>query len=163
MTTRRLMLAVAVVVIVVVACLAVLSYGNRVIFRAEASNNATMLQLNRDFEVRMRVAIDRLRQSRPGTPDEQESADRIFEMLRLSRVAVNSREVGSWERALHSSERTLIALKWAKVAADEAAYHAALCERWAVDYDQGRTPHHITDDEVPPFSMPAGWKEDDLK
>jgi hypothetical protein len=43
-------------------------------------------------------------------------------MLRLSRVANNSREVTSWEGAPHSSERTAVALMWTTVAADEAAY-----------------------------------------
>lgn len=43
-------------------------------------------------------------------------------------------------------------------AADEATYKVVLCERWAIDYAQGRMPHHINDDE-----MPAGWTEDDLK
>jgi hypothetical protein len=121
-----------------------------------------MWQRHHDFEARLRAEIDRL-QKRAGTSDEQGTADRVFEMLKLSRVANNSREVGSWEGAPHSPGRTLVALKWARVAADEAAYEAALCERWAVDYARGRMPHHIGADEVPPFRMPAGWKDDDLK
>jgi hypothetical protein len=57
----------------------------------------------------------------------------------------------------------LVALKWAKVAVAEATYEAALCERWAFDYEHGRLPHHVTDDEVKPFRMPEGWTKDDLK
>ncbi len=138
-------------------------YAGEAMLRVEASYNAEMLRLTHDYEGRLREEIHRLISSQPREPDEGESADRIFELLRLSRVANNSREAESWEHAPHSRERTSIALKWGKVAADEAAYMGTLHERWAVDFNQGRMPHHISADEVPPFRMPTGWTEDDLK
>jgi hypothetical protein len=162
-TVRRMMVAIVVVAVAVMAYLVVVSYAARVMLRHEASYNAEMRQLNHDYEVRIRGELDRLLHSQPGGPDGRESADRVFEMLRLSRVANNSREVGSWEHAPHSPVRMAVALKWAKVAADEASYEAALHERRAVDYAQGRMPHHVSDDEVPPFRMPDDWTEDDLK
>ena len=122
-----------------------------------------MRQLKLDYEVRIRGEMNRILRGQPGGPNGHASADRVFEMLRLSRVANNSREVMSWEGAPHSPERTAVALKWAKVAAGEAAYEAALHERWGRDHDRGRRPHHITDDEIPPFRMPGGWSVDDLK
>jgi hypothetical protein len=162
-TVRLLTVAVAVAGVPAVAYSALRWYSARLMLRAEAFDNAEMRRLHRDHEVRLRAAIGRLRRSRPGTPDERESTDRVFELLRLSRVASNSREVESSERAPHSPERVSVALKWAEVAADEAAYEAALRERWANDFARGRMPHHISDDEVPPFRMPDGWTEDDLK
>lgn len=163
LTLRRSSVGVALVAIVVVTYLAVRSYSSHIMLRHEAADNAQRRELNRDYEAKLSGEIERLVQSQSGGPDGDESVDRIFETLRYSRVANNSREVESWARAPHSPQRRSIALKWARVAADEAAYYAALCERWAVDYGHGRTPHHIMDDEVPPFRMPAGWTEDDLK
>lgn len=156
-------IAITVVGVLVGTYLVLRSYGLRLMLRAEASNNAEMLQLNRDHELRIRAAIDQLAGSASGTPDERASADRVFEMLKLSRVANNSREVASWRDAPHSPQRTAVALKWAKVAADEAGYMATLYERWAVDYAQGRPPHHVSADEVSPFRMPPGSTEDDSK
>ena len=55
-----------------------------------------------------------------------------------------------------------MALRWAEAAVDEARYYAALHATWRRDYERGGMGHHITDDEVPPFKMPAGWTEADL-
>jgi len=161
-TKRRIMVSVSIVAFVIAAWILLSWYGARLMLRSLSVYNTEMRQLNHDYEVKLRGAIVRLLRSRRESPDGRESADRVFEMLHLSRVARNSREVQSWERAPHSPERTEVALKWARVAADEAAYEAALHRRWERDYGRGRLPHHITDDEVPPFKMPADWTEDDL-
>jgi hypothetical protein len=50
-----------------------------------------------------------------------------------------------------------VALRWAEAAVDEARFNAALHGTWRRDYERGGMGHHITDDEVPPFEMPAGW------
>jgi hypothetical protein len=162
-TKRLIMIVVAVIGVAVATCWMVVSYSYRVLLRGEAAYSADMRTLNLDYEVRIRGEIDRLLDSQASGPSGRETTDRVFEMLRLSRVAANSREVASWEAAAHGPERLSIALKWAKVAADEAAFKAALHERWGRDYDRGRMPHHITNDEIPTFRMPAGWSEDDLK
>jgi hypothetical protein len=162
-TRRRITVAVSVAGVVLAVWGVLLWCGGRMMFRNEAAYNAEMRRLNLDYEIRLREQIDVLLRNQANEPAGREAAGRIFTMLGLSRVAGRRREVESWEKAPHSPERTSVALKWARVAADEAAYEAALCERWAVDYDRGRVPHHITDDEVPPFRMPAGWTQDDLK
>jgi hypothetical protein len=162
-TKRRMMMVGAVIGVAVATCWMVVSYFSRDLLRGEAAYNVQMRSLNLGYEVRIRGEIDRLLGSKANEQNGRETTDHVFEMLRLSRVAANSREVTSWEAAPHSPERMAVALKWAKVAADEAAFEAALHERWGRDYDLGRMPHHITNDEIPPFRMPAGWTEDDLK
>lgn len=162
-TKQRIIVAASIVVGVLTTWSLILWYGGRIILRSEAVYNAEMRELNLDYEVRLRGEIDRLLRGRPGESDERESADQIFKMLRLSRVASQSREVNSSEVAPHTPGRTAVALKWAKVAANEAAYDAALHDRWGKDCDRGQLPHHITDDEVPPFRMPDGWTIDDLR
>jgi hypothetical protein len=80
-------------------------------------------------------------------------------MLRSSAVAASSREVGRWRQEPESPERRAIALKWAKVAVDEAAYKRELHKRWRRDYERNAPPHHITDEEVKPFAMPEVLEE----
>jgi hypothetical protein len=163
LTSRRLAVAVLIVAAVFLGCLTLRWYIGRVMLRHEAADNSRMRKLYRAYETDLRAVIDRLLLSQANGADGGEDTDRIFELLRTSRVASNSREVERSEREPHSKERTAVALKWARVAADEAAFDAALRDRWAIDYQRGRAPHHITEDEIPLFKMPEGWTEDDLK
>ena len=160
---RCIMIALAVIVGMISAWWSVLSYGARVMHRHERAYNAEMLRLYRNYERRLQNEIDGLVRIQKDAPAGRQDVDRLFEMLRTSPAASNSREVESWRLAPHSPERTVVALKWAKVAADEAAFKAALHELWEKDYEKGQPPHHIMDDEVPPFRMPPGWTEDDLR
>lgn len=99
------MVAVAVLSVVIAVWRLLLWFGEREMLRHEAAYNAEMRQLNLDYEVRIRGEINRLLRGQRGGPNGREFADRVFEMLRLSRVANNSREVMSWEGAPHSPER----------------------------------------------------------
>jgi hypothetical protein len=117
---------------------------------------------HQDFEKRLREQIDFLHQAGGDERAVQEVTDRIFDLLRLSAIASNSREVASWRGRPPSPERTAVALRWAEAAVDEARYHAALHGAWRRDYERGGMGHDIMDDEVPRFKMPAGWTEADL-
>jgi hypothetical protein len=114
----------------------------------------------RDFEAKLREQIAALR--RVGG-DMAGVTERLFELLRQSPAATNSREVESCRGKHPSPERTAVALKWAEVAADEARYYAALHDIWRQDLERGEIHHHITDDEVPPFKLPEGWTREDLR
>ena len=160
---RWVVVAVSITACATVLCGIVYWYAFRTMLGHEAAYNDENRRLYREFEVRLREQIDVLLLHQTNELAGREAIDRIFELLRTSRVANNSREVDTWRSAPHSPQRRSIALKWAKVAADEAAYMAALGDRWAVDYEQGRMPHHISGNEVPPYDMPPGWTEDDLK
>jgi hypothetical protein len=131
--------------------------------RAESSYNSEMEQLHGEAERRLRDQIDKLRRPEQGSRDEKEITDRLFESLGYSELANNSREVERWRKEPDSPERNAIALKWARVAADEAAYKRELHRRWRRNYERGVWPHHITADEVKPFAMPEGWTSDDWK
>jgi hypothetical protein len=161
-TVRRMMVVVAILAIGIGAYKAVYYYAERAMLRSEAANDAEDRRLYLDHANRLRGEVERLR-GRQGGEASPGDVDRVFEMLRFSPVANNSREVDSWAKAPHSAARTSVALKWAEVAAAEAAFHASLRERWSIDYERGRWPHHVTNAEVPPFRIPAGWTEDDLK
>jgi hypothetical protein len=122
-----------------------------------------------DSEREYRVLAGALREQigllrRAGGDDRvvREATDRLFESLRLSAAAGNSREVEAWRRRSASPERTAVALKWAEAAADEARYFADLHAIWRRDLEGGGIGHWVTDDEVPPFRMPAGWTPADL-
>jgi hypothetical protein len=156
-------IALAVVAVMIATCWSVRSYGTRVMLQHERVYNAEMLRLYRSYERRLRDEIDGLVRIQKDEGARRQDVDRLFEMLRASPAASNSREVESWGLAPHSPERTTVALKWARVAADEAAFSTALHELWEKDYEKGQSPHHIMDDEVPPFRLPPGWTEDDLR
>lgn len=116
----------------------------------------------RDLE---RTLRDQIRELHRAGGDEQaahEASNRIFRLLRNSAIAANSREVESWRGKPFSPERTAVALKWAEAAVEEARYHAALHTTWRRDYEGGGNGHHITDDEVAPFTMPSGWTAADM-
>ena len=125
-------------------------YGQRAMRHSEAAYNAEMLSLQENQERELRTEISRIVKG-------DENADRVFVLLRTSRLANESREVESWVKSPHSSDRTAVALKWARFAADEAAYMASLHRRWGQDLARGLPPHHITDREIEPLRMPIGW------
>jgi len=163
MTARRWLIALAVLASGLGGFCGLWWSAYRAAMLAEARYNSEMQGLHATAERRLRAEIAGLR---PGSNDllhERKSTDRLFEMLRLSQVAGNSREVEAWRQAPHSPERRAVALKWAEVAADQAAYMVALHERWGEDYKRFRMPHHISDREVKPFEMPADWTEEDLR
>jgi hypothetical protein len=116
---------------------------------------------HRDFERRLREQIASLHKAGGDERVVREVTDRIFDLLRLSATASDSREVASWRIRPPSPGRTAVALRWAEAAVDEARYHAALHGAWRRDYERGGMGHDITDDEVPRFQMPAGWTEAD--
>lgn len=117
---------------------------------------------HRDFERRLRGQIAELHRAGGDEQAVRDVTHRIFGLLRRSAIAANSREVESWRDQPPSPERTAAALRWADAAAEEARYHAALHATWRRDYERGGTGRHITDDEVAPFRMPAGWTAADL-
>ncbi len=110
----------------------------------------------RPWSARLRAKIARIGNG-------NEDVDRIFELLRTSPAASRSREVAFWEESPPSRDRTVMALKWAEVAANEAAYMVELHRRWRQDLARGLMPHHITAQEVEPFKMPMGWTPDDSR
>jgi hypothetical protein len=138
-------------------------YAYRAALRSERAYQAEMEQLNLDYERRIRGEIALLKAVRSERQDLAKATDRLFELLELSQVANNSREVDAWKRSPQSADRTAVALKWSEVAADEAAYMAKVYKLCVLDLDRGRMPHHITNDEVKPFRMPDGWTRDDWK
>jgi hypothetical protein len=111
----------------------------------------------RNFEKKLREQINLLHRAGGDVGAITRVTDRIFELLRESPVAAKSREVASWRGNPPSPERTDVALRWAEVVADECRFYAALHATWKRDYERGGMGHRITDDEVPPFRMPAGW------
>jgi hypothetical protein len=130
--------------------------------RTQIHYHATTEWEARGLERRLREQIGSLHRAGGDERAVREMADRIFALLGSSAIAGNSREVQSWRRKPPSQERTAVALRWADAALDEARYFAALHATWKRDYERGGMGHDITDDEVPPFKMPAGWTEADL-
>jgi hypothetical protein len=130
--------------------------------RAQLQYHAATEAEYRDFDRRLHEQIGFFRQASGDVRAVTAATDRIFELLRTSPAAANSREVDSWRLKPPSPERTAVALRWAEVADDECRYYAALHGIWRRDYERGGVGHHITDDEVPPFRMPAGWTQADL-
>lgn len=129
----------------------------------EMSYSAEQRRLYADAERRLRNEIDAFQRATEGDRTALGMTNRLFEMLRYSAIAANSREVEHWAKQPESPERQAVALKWAKAAADEAAFMSELHRRWVLDYERGVPPHHITNDEVKPFAMPEGWTSDDYK
>jgi hypothetical protein len=125
--------------------------------RNQIAYHSEMAQLEKEFERRLREQVSVL-EAMPSGHDRDRLADQIFDSLRLSRAAGNSREVDMWERKQQSFDRTNVALKWAKLAAEEAAYEAALHDRWRSDYERHGSPRHITADEIKPPDLPDDWK-----
>jgi hypothetical protein len=130
--------------------------------RNELLYHASSEREYREFEGSLREQIGYLHQASADERAVRDVTDRIFELLRSSAIAANSREVESWRSKSPSPERTAVALRWAEAAVDEARFYAALHGTWRLDYERGRMAHHITDDEVPRFKMPAGWTAADL-
>jgi hypothetical protein len=130
--------------------------------RTQFLYHATTEREARDLERRLREQIGSFHRAGGEELAVRKVTDRIFGLLGSSAIAGNSREVLSWRRKPPSPERTAVALRWAEAAVDEARYFAALHATWKRDYERGGTGHHITDDEVPPFKMPAGWTAADL-
>lgn len=93
--------------------------------------------------------------------DTRALTDKAFKLLVLSMVANNSKEVHAERRAEHSAKRTAVALKWADAVIAEFDHGAKCHEIWKREYERGGTSHHITEDEVAPFPMPADWTPDD--
>jgi hypothetical protein len=130
--------------------------------RTQLHYHATTEREARDLERRLREQIDSLHRAGGDEQAVREVTDRIFGLLGSSAIAGDSSEVQSWWRKPPSPERTAVALRWAEAAVDEARYFAALHATWKRDYERGGMGHDITDDEVPPFKMPAGWADADL-
>jgi hypothetical protein len=110
--------------------------------------------LNRQYERRLHEKIPRLEKAVANGASDNALTDEVFEMLRLSRAAANSREVETWRESSQSPERMSAALKWALLAAEEAHYDAACHALWKQDYLRNQTSHHITDQEIQPPDLP---------
>jgi hypothetical protein len=151
------------VVVLAVVCLVARAYAQRAWHRSQIAYHSESERLYRDFENRLRGKVASLKQSAMRDPERQKLEDEIFELLHNSQVGNNSQEVKSWRISPFSLERTAVALKWAKVATDEAAYMAKLHEIRRQDHEAHRMPHHITDHEVKPFEMPDGWTAADTR
>jgi hypothetical protein len=130
--------------------------------RTQVRYHATTEREYLDFERRLQEQVGSLDQAGGDEQEVRQVTDQIFGLLRSSAIAGNSREVESWRGKPPSPERTAVALRWAEAAVDEARYNAALHAIWRRDYERGGMGHHITDDEVPPFKMPADWTAADL-
>lgn len=135
----------------------------RQIIHNEMSYSAEQQRLYADAEQRLRGEIDAFQRATEGDRTALGMTNRLFEMLRSSAIASNSREVARWEKQPESPERRAVALEWAKAAASEAAFMSELHRRRVLDCERGVLPHHITNDEVKPFAMPEGWTSDDCK
>ena len=143
--------------------LGVLRLARDEMLRCESNNNDEDHRLHVEYGARVRASIVLLRHQADLGASEWAMTDHLFQLLRSSPVASGSKEVDRWREAPQSPERVAVALKWAEVAADEAAYQAALRAVWKLDYAKRRWPRHLRDDEVRPFRMPAGWTPEDLK
>lgn len=153
----------AVLAISVGGCGGMVWLVKREFLRGKSSNNAENLRLYIALEGELRAEIDRLRDYDDGSPTEVETTNRLFELVRNSRYGNNSKEVDTWQKAPHSPERKAIALKWGDFSVGYATYMIEVHRLWAKDFEDGRWPHHVTDDEVKPFKMPEGWTQDDSK
>jgi hypothetical protein len=160
---RPLLILMGLVGIAVSGYLILHRYAYRQAMRNEMSYNSEQERLYANYERQLRDEIDAFQRAKESGRAEREMTDHLFETLQSSAIAASSREVERWRRGPESPERKTIALKWAKVAADEAAYKRELHRRWRRDYERNTPPHHITDDEVKPFAMPEGWTSDDWK
>jgi hypothetical protein len=160
---RRLPILTGLVGVAVSGYLILHRYAYRSTMRAEMSYNSEQERLYANSERELRDEIDAFQRAKQSGRAGREMTDHLFEALHSSAIAANSREVERWRREPESPERKAIALKWAKAAADEAAYMRELHRRWRLDYERGTQPHHITDEEVKPFAMPEGWTSDDWR
>lgn len=118
------------------------------------SYHAEMERLLADYELRLRKEIAAFETLERSDRSEKGMTDHLLETLRSSAIASSSREVERARGAPESPDRRRIAMKWAKAAADEAAFMTELHRRWRLDYEHGREAHHITADEVKPFAIP---------
>lgn len=162
-TLRSLLLLIGLVGVAVSGCLLFYRYAYRSAMRIEMAYNSEQELLYADYERRLRDEIEALQRSKESGGAGREMTNRLFETLKLSEIADNSRAVKLWRGGPQSPERTRMALKWAKAAADEAAYMNELHRRWRRDYERDIPPHHITNEEVKPFAMPEGWTIEDSK
>lgn len=163
LTARPLLILMGLVGVAVSGYLLLHRYAYRSAMRAEMAYNSEQERLYANSERQLRDEIEAFRRAKQSGRAGRELTDHLFETLQSSAIAANSREVERWRIQPESPERGTIALKWAKVAADEAAYKRELHRRWRRDYERGTPPHHITDAEVRPFAMPEGWTRDDWK
>jgi hypothetical protein len=138
-------------------------YAYRSVMEAEMAYNSKQELLYANYEQRIRNEIGTFLRAEESGRSDKELTDRLFGTLQFSAIAARSQEVEHWRREPESPERRAIALKWAKMAADGAAYNKELHRRWRRDYERNTVPHHITDDEVKPFAMPVSRTSDDRK
>jgi hypothetical protein len=162
-SARPLLILLGLIGVAVAGYLLLRWYAYRSAMRAEMSYNSEQERLYADFERRLRTEIDAFQHAEESGGAGRELTDHLFESLQTSAIAANSREVERWSREPGSPERRTIALKWAKAAADEAAYMRELHRIWRQDFERNTWTHHITNDEVKPFAMPEGWTEPDLR
>lgn len=141
----------------------VIWFAARAVFESERSYYVDMLRLHRESERAIRQDIASLLRTHPRQDPDPVLVASIFQKVRLGDSGGSSREVRRWADAPHSPERTAVALRWARLAADEATFQSAIYTRWVEDFNQGRWPHHISDDEVKPIKMPEWWSEDDVE
>lgn len=137
-------------------------YMKRSMVRHEIAYYTEMEALERDYVRRMREQIPALQDVVHGKSTDEDLSDRVFEMLQISPAANNSREVTAWRDRPHSPERTGIALRWARLAVEEAAYLAAVHGRMKRDLERDGETRHITADEIKPPDLPRDWKWDEI-
>lgn len=116
--------------------------------RSRIAYHTEEARLHLDYERRLRELIPRLNVAVESGQIDGDAPDQAFKMVRSSWIASSDEEVRDWASRPPSPERTKIALKWANRAADLAAYEAACHDMWKLDYEQGRTAHHITNQEI---------------
>ena len=160
---RPLLILMGLVGVAVPGYLLLHRYAYRSAMRAKMSYNSEQERLYANYERQLRDEIVAFRRAEESGRAGREMTDHLFETHQSSAIAASSRDVERWRRQPESPERRTIALKWARVAADEAAYNSELHRRWRRDYERDAPPHHITDEEVKPFAMPEGWTSDDWK
>lgn len=160
---RRLVLIFAVTLAILSGgVFAAYRYIRQRLIQMEASYQLEMQRLNIEYEIRMRKNLEALQQAEPGSQAEEELTDSILKDLGYSAVAGNSREVSRSRDAEQSPERKAIALKWAKVAADEAAFKSKFHALCRIHLEQNLSSQ-ITEAELPNFAMPEGWTSEDQR
>lgn len=158
LTTRRLMAAIAVVAILAWAPIAFRSHLRRAHHRQMADYHAVEAH---SFWIKAEGIRRQI------TLVEEDATvgrvDGLFELLRYT-VATNSKEFNSARGSVPSDARALIALKWARTAAEEAAFHAHNNRLTAGYFARlSRKEAASTPDYLSSFNLPAGWTEDDLE
>lgn len=153
---RLLPILMGIVGVAVACCVLLHRHAYRNAMRAEISYNSEQERLYAHYARQLSDEIDAFQRANDNGHAGREMTDRRFQALQSSVLAASSREVEHWRSQPESPDRRKIALKWAKVAADEAAYQAELHKRWRWDFERDTWPHHITGEEVKPVVMPEG-------